>query len=919
MQPDARPAPTAADDARVAGRLVGVMRGVEGDITEADDAFLAIVGYTRADFEAGRMNWRAMTPREFLHLDEAGIKQAAESGGFTVPYQKEFIRKDGSRVPVLLVCAFVPDDPGTWMGYVVDLSPAEARGSVDVPRAPLGAPLPHDFYARLVSELVRERTRMVAMLDNTDALVWAVDLDFRLLSANHAFQTVQRAVSGRVVEIGDSLMSADYPAERREQWARWYRRALGGERFSVRTPLGLPDGPRHYEHVFSPIVDARQGVVGVTVVSHDVTAHTAAEEALRASEARFRTLIAASPLGIFLADPAGEWIYANPRLAAIWGVPAAELLGRGYVRRVHPDDAARARAGWQPAEAAGDEMETEYRLALPDAAERVVRVRLARTREGGRVTGYVGTVDDDTERRALARRLRQSEQMESLGTLAGGIAHDFNNLLAVVLGYADLAIAAAEGQPALLHDVREIRTAGLRARDLVRQILAFSRRAERPDAPVELGALVAESLRLLRATVPATVAFDVDLPHEAVAVRGDPSALQQVVVNLCANAEYAMRATGGGRLTVRLAAEPPGTGATHAVLAVGDTGPGVPPALRDRLFEPFFTTKPVGEGTGMGLAVVHGIVAAHGGTIAVEPAPTGGALFRVTLPLTGCAGPAGAPPPAPARGSGRVLVVEDEPALARVVERALTRAGYAVARCATGADALGVVRAAPGDVDVVLSDVAMPGMTGDQLALALRDLRPDLPVVLMTGFSHSVTAERAREIGAVALLHKPVSPAELVAAVHDALAPNVPRGTPPSRTAPATHRETAMTDISAATSADSAASGPSLEAQLDHLLGAVEGGGLASVDPAAALGTIDRFRGALAGAADPALAGIATELESLRSLLAGGHAGPELAEALTTLGGKVTALAGAGGPAADRLARLGRALAQGAGQVGRAD
>ena len=767
MRPDSPPAPTAVDDTRLASRPVGVMRGVEGEITEADDAFLAIVGYTRADFEAGRMNWREMTPSEFLHLDDAGIRQAAESGGFTVPYQKEFIRKDGSRVPVLLVCAFIPDTPGKWMGYVVDLSPADG-GRADVAHAPLGAPLPQDFYARLVSELVRERTRMVAMLDNTDALVWAVDPDFRLLSANHAFQTVQRAVSGRVVEIGDSLMSADYPAERREQWALWYRRALGGERFSVRTPLALPEGPRHYEHVFSPIVDARQGAVGVTMVSHDVTARTAAEEALRASEARFRTLIAASPLGIFLADAAGEWIYANPRLAAIWGAPAAELLGRGYVGRVHPDDAARARAGWEPAAAAGDEMETEYRLAFPDAPERVVRVRLARTREGGRVTGYVGTVDDDTERRALARRLRQREKMESLGTLAGGIAHDFNNMLAVVLGYADLALAAAEGQPALQHDIREIRTAGLRARDLVRHILAFSRRSERADAPVELGALVAESLRLLRATVPAAVAFDAQLPERPLTVLGDPSALQQVIVNLCANAEHAMRATGGGRLTVRLAAEPPDAAARLAVLTVSDTGPGVPAELRDRVFEPFFTTKPVGEGTGMGLAVVHGIVAAHGGTIAVEPAPSGGATFRVTLPLTDRARPDAATPAAPARGSGRVLVVEDEPALARFVKRALSRAGYEVTVCATGAAALRAVAEAAA-VDLVLSDVAMPGMTGDALARELRRLRPALPVILMTGFSHTVTAERARELGLAAVLHKPVSADELARAVRAAL------------------------------------------------------------------------------------------------------------------------------------------------------
>jgi PAS domain S-box-containing protein len=767
--PHSNPAFSDAAPLLLAAPTVGVMRGYEGDITEADDAFLAIVGYTREEFIAGQMNWREMTPPEFLHLDEAGIRQAAESGGFTAPYQKQFVRKDGSRVPVLLVSAFIPDAPGKWVGYVVDLSaPVAQRAEAEVAHAPLAGPMPQEFYSRLVSELVRERTRMVAMLDSTDALVWAVDAQYRLRSANQAFHAAVRVDLGRDVQVGDDLLAIDGAADTRAQWAAWYDRALGGDHLATHSTRQIGGALRHYDHVLSPIFEPRRsGVVGVTVVSRDVSAQAEAEAALRASEARFRTLISASPLGILLTDPAGDCVYANPRVAATWQLPAAEMLGRGYMRHVHPDDASWVLAAWRAATDVGDELEAEYRLKPPRGGERHLRVRIAPVRDGPRITGYVGTVDDDTERRALAHRVRQSEKMESLGTLAGGIAHDFNNMLAVVLGYADLALEGAEGRPQLEADLSEIRTASLRARDLVQQILTFSRRGDREQAPVDLTALTAETVRLLRATVPTTIALEARLPDQPVVVLGDPSALQQVLVNLCTNAEHAMRGGAGGRLEVELAVDEGGE-TPRAVLTVSDTGHGMSAEVRERLFEPFFTTKPRGEGTGMGLAVVHGTVAAHDGAITVESEPGAGATFRVSLPLvqTGVAAPwaEGTPP----RGSGRVLLAEDEPAVARFAARALTRAGYTVTCCRDGLEALRAFSAAPDAVDVLVTDVAMPGLTGDALARAVHAARPALPVVLVTGFSHTVTVDTARALGAT-LLQKPVSARDLARAVHAAL------------------------------------------------------------------------------------------------------------------------------------------------------
>ena len=245
-------------------------------------------------------------------------------------------------------------------------------------------------------------------------------------------------------------------------------------------------------------------------------------------------------------------------------------------------------------------------------------------------------------------------------------------------------------------------------------------------------------------------------------------------MNLCTNAEYAMRASGGGSLTVGLSVERRG-GPPTAVLTVRDTGQGMTPEVRDRMFEPFYTTKPRGEGTGMGLAVVHGIVAAHGGAIAAESAPGAGSVFRVTLPLAPTPAEPESAPAAEARGRGRVLLVEDEPALARFATNALTRGGYEVTYCRDGIEALRALDGPRGTVDVVVSDVTMPGLTGDKLARELQRLRPGLPVILTTGFSHLVPPEAIRALGVAALLHKPFSAQDLVAAVRDAIVAGAPR------------------------------------------------------------------------------------------------------------------------------------------------
>ncbi len=271
---------------------LGIMWGFEDSISAADDAFLAIIGYSRADLESGAIDWRTMTPAEYLHLDEAGIRQASETGGFTMPYQKEFIRKDGSRVPVLLVCAFIPDKPGHWMGYVVDLTMQQAPPVSALPGIPVSSiqPLPHEFHQRLVGELVSERTSMLAMLDSCDSPIWAVDSNFRLILANSAFQRSQGSISGRRMEAGESLLNDAFPAENIAAWRALYQRALRGERVTYYTAHTDGDVTHHHDHILMPMRDTAGATfsrrASLTKRELEESATVAAEAAATVASAR---------------------------------------------------------------------------------------------------------------------------------------------------------------------------------------------------------------------------------------------------------------------------------------------------------------------------------------------------------------------------------------------------------------------------------------------------------------------------------------------------------------------------------------------------------------------------------------------------------------------------------------------------------
>ncbi|MGD9330629.1 MAG: response regulator [Desulfobacterales bacterium] len=371
------------------------------------------------------------------------------------------------------------------------------------------------------------------------------------------------------------------------------------------------------------------------------------------------------------------------------------------------------------------------------------------------------------EKLQLETQLRQAQKMEAIGTLAGGIAHDFNNILAAILGYSEIMLDDCRGQQPMEGYLGEILKAAHRAKDLTQQILTFSRQAEVAPKPVRVSSLVREAVKLLRASIPATISIREEL-HSDATVLADPTQLHQVVMNLATNAAHAME-TKGGILTIALdevprslnpdPANPMNDAGPFLQLTVADTGQGIDESLQERIFDPYFTTKGKGKGTGMGLSVVHGIVKNCGGDIQVESAAGQGAIFRIYLPAQEVPGVTTEPDDraSPAGGNQEtILVVDDEPQIAHVLQLMLESLGYRVVAYTSSQEALQRFEKTPHSFDLIITDMTMPNLTGEELSQAVLRRAPDMPIVLCTGFNENINEERARQLGIRRFIYKPI-------------------------------------------------------------------------------------------------------------------------------------------------------------------
>jgi len=502
----------------------------------------------------------------------------------------------------------------------------------------------------------------------------------------------------------------------------------------------------------------------LTVRLRDVTERMQAEEGL----SRLAAIVEFSEDAIYSKALDGIVLTWNPGAERLYGYSAQEIKGRPISLVIPPDRAHEIPLIYERIRRGERVRHYETVRVRKDGRQIDVSLSISPIKDvAGKIVAASTIVRDITERKRLEMQMRQAQKMEAIGTLAGGIAHDFNNLLTTIGGYTELAGDAVAKDGAAWHNLQEVLAATRRAKDLVRQILTFSRRRELEQKPIALQPIVREAMRLLRASLPATIEIRQQIDPDCGTVLADPTQMHQVLMNLCANAGYAMRER-GGLLEVCLdvvdgdaefAIRYPGLAiGPHARLTVRDTGPGMPPSVRERIFDPFFTTKGPGEGTGLGLAVVHGIITSHRGVITVDSAPGLGTRFEVFLPRLEAPEFATTRAEPPIRGgTERILFVDDEPLLTHLWDRMLRGIGYSVLSCTDGLEALEIFRATPEAFDVVITDQTMPKITGEELARELLRLRPDLPIILCTGFSHTMTEEKAKAMGIRAYLTKPLA------------------------------------------------------------------------------------------------------------------------------------------------------------------
>jgi len=524
-------------------------------------------------------------------------------------------------------------------------------------------------------------------------------------------------------------------------------------------------------------------VLGYVYIREQIDLETGIEQALSQSEKIYRTLVENVDLGINLIDRNHTILMANKAQHEIFNKPPGFFVGKKCFKEFEHQDTICTHCPGVKAMETKNPQEAEVDNVRENGTVFKVRIMAFPVIDkDGEVESFIEVVEDITERSRIESELQQARNLESIGVLAGGIAHDFNNILAAIFGFTDLARLKLEKKDDVARELSQIRRASLRARDLVQQILTISRRQQQEKKPLQISLIVKEALKLMRSTFPSTIDIKQNIKSNS-KVDADPTQIHQLIMNLCTNALQAMEETGG---TMSVALDDMVIGSaeslfgdhvlapgTYLRLEVSDTGPGIPVAIRDRIFEPYFTTKEVGKGTGLGLAVVMGIVKSHHGKINVYSEPEGGATFSVYMPVSESEEVVDEviahEEHFRAHGSERIMVVDDEKDIRDVMVSYLVNFGYTVDVYENGKEAWDAFAREPDKWNIVITDQTMPGMTGMELIPRVREKHPNLPVILCTGYSKLLNQQKINELGVNAYLKKPSTMGEILKAVRNSL------------------------------------------------------------------------------------------------------------------------------------------------------
>jgi PAS domain S-box-containing protein len=599
------------------------------------------------------------------------------------------------------------------------------------------------------------------LLETTSEGYWIIDPELKTIEVNQAFCNMlgysQDEILGKTpFEFVDD--------ENRKILIEQNSKIPTTSHRSYEITLKKKNGEDLYTHFnASTIRDESGDIQGAFALITDITERKQTQE----ERDRLAIAIEQSAESVFITDRDGIIQYINPAFERLTGYSRKDAIGQNpRILKSGKHDALFYKEMWDTL-IRGDAWHGRFINKKKDSSFYEADATISPVSDSsGKITNFVSIKRDVTHEIELEKQLIQSQKMEAIGTLAGGIAHDFNNILAAIMGYAGLALIEVPKETRLYDDVQGILHASHRAKDLVQQILTFSRKSEEEKAPVQIRHLVKEALKFLRSSLPTTIEIREEIAGETGIVNANPTQMHQVIMNLCTNASHAMQ--GRGILEVGLrnvdfdshsaARYPDIDPGTYLRLTVSDTGEGMTPDVKKRIFEPYFTTKEKGVGTGMGLSVVHGIVKSHEGTITVYSEPGKGSTFHVYIPLIQeeVKSPEidkDAPIPT---GTEHILFIDDEPALVDMGKQIFERLGYEVTSRTSGVEALELFKAQPDRFDLVITDMTMPNMMGDKLARELMKIRPDIPIIICTGYSERITEEKAKRIGIKAFVMKPL-------------------------------------------------------------------------------------------------------------------------------------------------------------------
>ena len=643
----------------------------------------------------------------------------------------------------------------------------------------LDGALEREIGARV--SLDRERTLLRTLVDTLPDIIFTKDRQGRYVMANAA--TLTQAGVEREAELIGKVDTELFPPERASEYVEGDRRIFSGEEMrNVEVRTVDDDGNTSwYLTTKLPLLDASGTLTGLIGIGRDITDLKRAEAERSHLLSRLQVQIERMPLAYVTTDASFRYTRWNPAAERMFGYTEAEVLGRHPFDIIVPEQS-RADMTRIFAEVVAGNMDAHVEAESRTRDGRTITCEWHNTpilEEDGTFAGLLSLARDVTERRNLEHQLRQSQKMEAIGQLAGGVAHDFNNLLTLINGYSELLLADRQLGIVAETSAQAIRDAGERAATLTRQLLGFSRKSLLQPRVLDLNTVVADTSAMLRRLIGENIILSTVLSPRLHHVKIDPSQLDQVLMNLVVNARDAM--PDGGRLTLETGNIVRGTederaaetaSGPHAMLAITDTGCGMTPDVMARIFEPFFTTKPVGVGTGLGLAMVFGVVRQSGGSIEVQSTPGSGSRFSLYFPAVPDPIPAEAValfPPPDVGGHETILIVEDEENVRELLLRSLARHGYTLLTASDGRDALRVASRHKGAIDLILTDVVMPHMGGPELVASIRSRLPSAKALFMSGYTDDAMMRHGLLMADVSFIQKPYTPAELSRKIRDVL------------------------------------------------------------------------------------------------------------------------------------------------------